>query len=195
VTVIDPEAQALARQAAGHLRYGYCQCGCGRKTTVADRSRSALGVVKGEPRRYIRGHKGKPALERFFSFITEREDGCWHWTGNGTRGYGRFRPGGNRNLVFAHRWAYERFIGPIPDGLQIDHLCRNPSCVNPDHLEAVTAAENVHRCSSTRLTQADVLAIRASTAPRKEIAARYGVDVFHIYAIRNGRRWAEEAAA
>jgi len=71
-------------------------------------------------------------------------DGCWEWaaSGNGS-GYGKFWNG--TRLVYAHRFAYERWVGPIPDGRVIDHLCRNPGCVNPDHLEAVTVDENTRR--------------------------------------------------
>ena len=70
---------------------------------------------------------------------------CWEWVGARTRsGYGQVcRPG--RAVVYAHRWAYEYLVGPIPDGMELDHLCRNPLCVNPDHLETVTHAENTRR--------------------------------------------------
>jgi hypothetical protein len=68
------------------------------------------------------------------------QGGCWEWLAYRDRkGYGVF--GRQR----AHRVAYELLVGPIPDGLQIDHLCRNPSCVNPDHLEPVTLVENTRR--------------------------------------------------
>lgn len=70
--------------------------------------------------------------------------GCWLWTGTTTpKGYGRFWNGSE--TVYAYRFAYRQFVGPIPAGLQIDHLCRNPACVNPSHLEPVTAQENLRR--------------------------------------------------
>lgn len=72
------------------------------------------------------------------------ESGCWEWIGPKTKaGYSQFCIGKER--FYGHRVSYEEFIGPIPDGLQIDHLCRNPSCINPWHLEPVTGAENVRR--------------------------------------------------
>lgn len=70
----------------------------------------------------------------------EFSDGCWTWKGWSTReGYGQIWDG---RCVMAHRWSYENLVAPIPPGLVIDHLCRNPSCVNPDHLEPVTNREN-----------------------------------------------------
>ena len=72
------------------------------------------------------------------------EGGCWNWTAGRTpQGYGNVRHLGRH--VYAHRFAYEQIVGAIPAGLQIDHLCRNPSCVNPDHLEPVTNRENARR--------------------------------------------------
>jgi hypothetical protein len=70
-------------------------------------------------------------------------DGCWLWVGSLRGGYGRVRFNGK--LVEAHRLSYEHHVGKIPDGLVIDHLCRNRSCINPEHLEVVTEAENIRR--------------------------------------------------
>lgn len=70
---------------------------------------------------------------------------CWIWTGaKNALGYGRIAIGQNRQAK-AHRFVYEALVGPIPDGLELDHLCVTPSCVNPAHLEPVTHAENMRR--------------------------------------------------
>ena len=68
-----------------------------------------------------------------------QESGCWDWVGTLSQGYGRMRG------ASAHRIAYEQAKGPIPEGLTIDHLCRNRACGNPDHMQAVTNRENVLR--------------------------------------------------
>lgn len=70
---------------------------------------------------------------------------CWIWTaGCSTGGYGQFRAENNHKTL-AHRWAYEHICGPVPAGLQLDHLCRIRRCVNPAHLEPVTQRENLLR--------------------------------------------------
>jgi len=82
-------------------------------------------------------------VERFW-FYVEKTTNCWSWKGHiGTLGYGQFRF--NYKRISPHRFSYEIHKGKIPKGLVIDHLCRNPKCVNPDHLEVVTRAENVMR--------------------------------------------------
>lgn len=83
-------------------------------------------------------------LERFNSKHECAANGCWLWTASAAPGgYGKMGVAGR--TVSAHRVAYELFIGSIPDGLEIDHLCRNKRCVNPAHLDVVTRAENERR--------------------------------------------------
>jgi hypothetical protein len=77
-------------------------------------------------------------------FTEDSATGCWEWQGSRSRsGYGRWRVGDK--LQQAHRVLYEEFVGPIPDGLDLDHLCRNRACVNPGHMEPVTRQENCQR--------------------------------------------------
>lgn len=83
--------------------------------------------------------------ERFRTKITARADGCWQWNAGGRGAYGVYWDSARRRQVAAHRFAYESLFGPIPAGLEIDHLCNRPSYVNPAHLEAVTHSENVAR--------------------------------------------------
>lgn len=89
--------------------------------------------------------RAEPPEVRFWQFVTKDEaTGCWLWTGSlNDAGYGKLGAGnGRKGWVRAHRFAYEHYIGPIPAGLHLDHLCRIRSCVNPEHLEPVTSREN-----------------------------------------------------
>lgn len=84
---------------------------------------------------------------RFWTKVAPLEtiSGCWNWMGaKDQKGYGQIRDESGRT-VRAYRWAYEHLVDAIPDGLQIDHLCRNRGCVNPAHLEPVTARVNILR--------------------------------------------------
>lgn len=113
-----------------------CECGCG-----------------GEPKpgnRFIRNHhsslRKRPALDRLMEKVIWNgdEDECWVFEGSkGHYGHGYLNVDGRNRQ--AHVIAYEAFIGPVPAELELDHLCRNPPCVNPSHLEPVTHRENILR--------------------------------------------------
>ena len=138
---------------------GLCQCGCGQPTSLAAVSQRATGDVAGTPQRFVYGH-GRTGVggygtiaDRLWKHV-EPTGFCWQWTGPmNADGYGFVRVGGGadagawgeRRARPAHSVAYEILIGQVPDGLVIDHLCRNHSCVNPDHLEPVTVGENFKR--------------------------------------------------
>ena len=81
---------------------------------------------------------------RFWAKVDVDAAGCWSWSAYcHPDGYGRYKLDGKGH--YAHRVSYEALVGPIPDGLDLDHLCRQRSCVNPTHLEPVTRRENTRR--------------------------------------------------
>lgn len=84
----------------------------------------------------------------FWANVVQNEDGCWIWQRSLKRGYGQMR--GYRRAASAHRFAYELLVGPIPPGMDIDHLCKVRACCNPGHLEVVTRAENLRRSDQRR---------------------------------------------
>ncbi len=111
-----------------------CACGCG--------SLASPGC------RYVYTHHLRPEnpTKRFWEKVDRRgPDECWEWTASvKPNGYGQFSVvrDGKWLKSYAHRYSYELIVGPIPEGLQLDHLCRNKACVNPNHLEPVTNREN-----------------------------------------------------
>lgn len=131
------------------------QCSCG-----------AVSLC-GDPERVCPFCASEPAVDteaaaRFMARVDKSgggtPHGCWLWGGARSRGtnaeYGQFYDRARARMVYAHRWAYEYFVGPIPDGAQIDHVaargCVHTLCVNPDHLEAVTPQVNTLRgCGPT----------------------------------------------
>jgi HNH endonuclease len=131
---------------------------CGMSAEVLPRKGRALQLTCSRTcanRRTVKIRKAmkrEPAEKRFLGLISpEPNTGCWLWSGHTNRkGYAEFNFGGSGNNGLAHRWAHEHFVGPIPEGHTIDHLCRMRSCVNPGHLEAVIHAENIRRARPYR---------------------------------------------
>jgi hypothetical protein len=94
-------------------------------------------------------------IERFTKKYLVSDTGCWVWQASVDRdGYGNFSI--KRKWVSAHRYSYTTHIGPIPDDLVIDHLCKNPSCVNPEHLEAVSQRTNILRGNTIQARRAAI---------------------------------------
>jgi hypothetical protein len=93
----------------------------------------------------------RPVIDRLADRVEIADSGCWIFTGALRNGYGALGAGPRGSgLVYAHRVAYEHFVGDIPEGLHLDHLCMTRSCVNPAHLEPVTQGENNRRAWAAR---------------------------------------------
>jgi len=118
---------------------------------------------------YRRRYPRDPATpwERLWRRVLVMPDGCWLWQGAQTTGYGSAWNG--VRTVLTHRWVYERLVGPVPEGLVLDHLCRVRNCVNVLHLEPVTSGENTRRGpgSVTHCSRGHLLPPRTTTGPRR----------------------------
>jgi hypothetical protein len=137
-------------------------------------------------------------IERFWAKVAV-SDGCWNWTGGTRGGYGRFRDSVGK--ISAHRFSYWLHRGPIPQDVIVRHKCDNRACVNPDHLELGSLADNVADMDERRrrsvggshfgakLTEADIPLIRADQRSHRDIGAAYGVSKTTITRIKSGAKW------
>ena len=176
---------------------GLCQCGCGGRTRVADHNDSAKGWRKGIPLRYLHGHNRHHPSAMFIpdNWVAEHGTGCWIWQRSKTaNGYGTCYHDGRRD--YAHRVSYLIHKGPLTSDLEIDHLCRNRSCVNPNHLEQVTRHVNAHRGIKTKLLAAQIVDIRQRVSRGEStatICSDYHIRSGYVSAICRGLRWADAA--
>lgn len=186
------------------IPYGYCNCGCGEKTKLVSHTDARRGDKKGQPQKFIRGHrKITPIEERFRAKVDSSggENSCWNWLGSLTEtGYGRFD-----RSERAHRISYELFIGEIPQGLHVCHSCDNRKCVNPKHLFLGTRAENMadmvrkgrqlkgESRPDHKLTEEQVKLIRSKyrkgSITHQSLADEFGVARTTITIILNGTNW------
>lgn len=164
--------------------------------------------------RSLGGRKPMSPEERFAeSFVPEPNSGCWLWLGSkrSQNGYGRIKAGGR--TVPAHRYAWELFRGPIPDGMIVCHKCDVPPCVNPNHLfvgthkdnaadrdtkgrAGKTGAKNPRRGTdnhAAKLSPALVRKIRRDKRPQYVIAEEYGMSQAAIWAVKARVTWRQVA--
>lgn len=185
------------------IPYGYCHCGCGRKTALAPINNKRRNWLKGKPEPFVLGHgyiRTKTPEERFWEKVDKSsgEDACWLWTGycDNKKGYGRIRWRGRPHV--ASRVAWEIAHGIPDDDLFVLHSCDNPRCVNPAHLFLGTNQDNIddrerknrnrpprgekHWCS--KLTDSQVLEIRSRYAAgetnQRQLGREYGVSGVQI---------------
>lgn len=188
-----------------------CICDCGNTVDVSTTSLNAghkksCGCLNTESRKKNVLKMGeankKDVMKRFFSFV-KKTKGCWNWIGDiGVGGYGRIWYNGK--TVKAHRLSYEKFIGPIPEGILICHTCDNPKCVNPKHLFLGTHQDNNsdktnkdrqakgNTSGMSKLTEAQVMEIKKllhSGMQVFEITKMYPVTWGAISCIQKGKTW------
>jgi hypothetical protein len=186
-------------ETTSNIPVGFCQCGCGLRTRVPTRnhqSKRGYHEFNGVPLRYIRGHAGreKHNPNRYAVQDMGYTSPCWVWYGplNGN-GYGLAYIPEFRKHRIMHILFWERKHGrPVPPGLELDHLCRVRKCVNPDHLEPVTHAENGRRGLLAKLNRDQVEEIKR----RKEageslraLARAFGCTATNIGYIVKGKSW------
>lgn len=168
---------------------GLCKCGCGRQTTLAKQSIKKTGAVIGQPLDYVHGHNGRKYHDGWEVLDCGYETDCWVWTGciDLKSGYGWTRRTGDD--FQAHRVFYQEKYGPLPPGhaQELHHLCFNPPCVNPDHLQPMTLSE--HRFAHSKMTPERAELVRASGKTHAALAREFGVSPALIWLIRKGRAY------
>jgi len=185
---------------------GLCQCGCGRKTTISPFNDRKWGAVKGEPRRFVQGHRHVPSeRERLWARVDQRKaDECWLWTGAKTaHGYGYFRFDGR--LRHSHLLVAEEVYGSRPEEMETRHLCGVKLCCNPAHLAWGTRSDNERdkirhgrsnrgsRQGQAKLVDEQVRAIRRGRVAgetNESLAREFGVSGQTVCDIIKRRTWA-----
>lgn len=172
---------------------GLCYCGCGGIPGLRRKSYKKRGWMAGDRLMYVTGHGGAEAKLLPVRYKIDEETGCWVWQLQLVAGYGKVKKANKVNYAHVYHWT--EVNGPVPTGKFLDHLCRNKACVNPDHLEPVTAAQNSQRGANAKLNWEKVREIRKAYADgsnSKALAPLYGVTAGHIMDVVNQVCWRED---
>lgn len=184
-----------------------CECGCGKPTKPAGRTRPHLGLVAGQPVKFLRGHyiRPLPVEPRLDRYVVDPITGCHNWTGGkrGSAGYATLSVNGKDEVV--SRLILTRRVGPAPTPKhQACHTCDNPGCIRQSHLFWGTPLENMQdmvskgRAASTRgelnghaiLDEAEARRVKFGRERGVDLAVALGVSKATVSAIRHGRIWA-----
>ena len=162
---------------------GLCQCGCGGITPIAGYSTKRFGWVKGTHNRFIKGHNSRKSPVEYVEEDRGYETPCWIWQRYlQPDGYGRcvVKTEDGKKSMGAHAMMWERVNGPVPEGKELDHLCRVRPCIRPDHIEPVTKKENQHRSPFRKLNPqlvAEMRTLRTEGWTLVRLAERFHVSV------------------
>lgn len=175
------------------IPYGRCHCGCGEKTSITARNCASRGWVAGEPKKYVAGHHRRRTAHDYEVRDCGFSSPCWVWVRYiGAGGYGHATRRASDGSRVAHRVYWEDANGPVPQGMTLDHLCRNRACVNPAHLEAVPQSVNVQRGRRAVLTPDIVREIRrrhAEGESQSALAREFGVASTAVHSVVHRRTW------
>jgi hypothetical protein len=153
MTKVDVRRKRVGKYLSGHNSRVAPPMPAGSKHT--DEAKAKIREARAKQVNVVGGGVDpRSPIDRFREKVNVTAD-CWEWTAaKDPKGYGAFGVGstktGTERVVRAHRFAYEHHVGPVPDGLELDHLCNNRACVNPAHLEPVTHQENIRRAVERR---------------------------------------------
>lgn len=165
-------------------------CGCGCRESITSTKPNA---------KYILGHNNRRTPNDYEVVDMSYKTPCWAWIRSiNPKGYGRATFASGKTGL-AHRKYYENHIGPIAKGMQIDHLCRVTRCVNPEHMEQVTPAENIRRACRTKLNWDSARELRRRIAAGErtiDLARAFEIGTAHVRAMVTDKTlWVEGETA
>jgi hypothetical protein len=188
----DLKLQRRPPHPSQEIPVGYCRCGCGQKTELAIKTQKRNGHIKGQPLRYIHGHNSYRMDPLYLEEDRGYKTRCWIWCrAFNTQGYAQLRVQGKD--VLAHRFLYQEKFGSIYPGLELHHMCSEPKCVNPEHMQPLDTATHSRTRRSTKLTAEDCRQMYSlyhdGHSSYKQLAKLFGVSTMAAY---NAVLWAEE---